>query len=225
MQKKEKFLCVEWAKIITECPLLWWFLTKTKRESRAYSTLFYWWLRRTHSAKVFSCWRDFGLENRRKCELQSIVYHSKVSPRIANGHFEGGSSPSFPFEISSRWGTSKWSRLKSKCSELRKWWKLSAIDFKSEAMIEFDDFVLLIHQINATFGILVDWLGDAFMQVGLGVVIWAGYVRHWVSWVLFQCRCRMSCFACLFKFAPLTRFMWEGSSVRWRLKSRLNENS
>jgi hypothetical protein len=54
-------------------------------------------------------------------------------------------------------------------------------------MIEFNDFVLLIHQFNEAFGILLDWLSDTFMQVGLGVVIWTGYVRHWVSSAS-QCR-------------------------------------
>lgn len=48
-------------------------------------------------------------------------------------------------------------------------------------MIELNDFLVLIHQFSETFGILFDWLGDVFMQVGLGVVIWVGYVRHWVS--------------------------------------------
>lgn len=54
-------------------------------------------------------------------------------------------------------------------------------------MIEYDDVVLLIRQFSETFGVLFDWLSDTFMQVGLGVVIWAGYVRHWVSLSGFQC--------------------------------------
>jgi hypothetical protein len=48
-------------------------------------------------------------------------------------------------------------------------------------MIAFNDFVLLFRQVSETFGILGDWINETFMQVGLGVVIWAGYVRHWVS--------------------------------------------
>lgn len=64
-------------------------------------------------------------------------------------------------------------------------------------MIEFTDFLMLIHQINETFGIAVDWFSDTFVQVGLGVVIWTGYVRHWVSFA-FQCLCRMiNCFSSL----------------------------
>lgn len=54
-------------------------------------------------------------------------------------------------------------------------------------MIEYNDFLLLIHHFNDTFGILLDWLSDTCMQVGLGVVIWTGYLRHWVSFA-FQCR-------------------------------------
>lgn len=54
-------------------------------------------------------------------------------------------------------------------------------------MIEYDDVVLLIRLFSETFGVLLDWFSDTFMQVGLGVVIWAGYVRHWVSLSGFQC--------------------------------------
>jgi hypothetical protein len=55
-----------------------------------------------------------------------------------------------------------------------------------ETMIAFNDFVLLLRQVGESFGILADWFSDTFVQVGLGVVIWAGYVRHWVSFI-FQC--------------------------------------
>lgn len=48
-------------------------------------------------------------------------------------------------------------------------------------MIAFNDFVLLFHQVTETFGILADWLNETFVQVGLGVVIWTEYLRHWVS--------------------------------------------
>ncbi|CRL08313.1 CLUMA_CG021402, isoform A, partial [Clunio marinus] len=48
-------------------------------------------------------------------------------------------------------------------------------------MIEFNDFLLLIRQINGTIAILSEWLSDTFIQVGLGVVIWAGYLSHWIS--------------------------------------------
>jgi hypothetical protein len=50
-----------------------------------------------------------------------------------------------------------------------------------EAMIEYNDLRPLIHYINETFGAVLERLGEAFVQVGLGVVIWVGYVRHWVS--------------------------------------------
>lgn len=55
-------------------------------------------------------------------------------------------------------------------------------------MIKFSDFTVLIQQINATFGIAAEWFSDAFIQVGLGVVIWVGYVRHWVSKLRIQCQ-------------------------------------
>lgn len=48
-------------------------------------------------------------------------------------------------------------------------------------MIEYNNFLTLIHQISESFGIALDWFSDTFIQVGLGVVIWVGYVRHWVS--------------------------------------------
>jgi hypothetical protein len=55
-----------------------------------------------------------------------------------------------------------------------------------ETMIEFVDFVALIHQVNETFGTALDWLSDTCMNVGLVAVIWVGYLRHWVSFAA-QC--------------------------------------
>lgn len=48
-------------------------------------------------------------------------------------------------------------------------------------MIEYNDLRSLIHYINETFGAVLERLSEIFVQVGLGVVIWVGYVRHWVS--------------------------------------------
>lgn len=50
-----------------------------------------------------------------------------------------------------------------------------------------NEFLKMIHQLSERFGILVDWIGEAFMQVGLAIVIFRGYLRHlWVS-EIFQC--------------------------------------
>lgn len=52
----------------------------------------------------------------------------------------------------------------------------------------FNEFLVIIHQLSERFGILVDWMGDAFMQVGLAIVIFRGYLRHlWVSEIV-QCQ-------------------------------------
>lgn len=58
-------------------------------------------------------------------------------------------------------------------------------------MIEMKGLMFLYNQMNETFGNAVEWLSDAFVQVGLGVVIWVGYVRHWVS-VAFNVSRRLS---------------------------------
>jgi hypothetical protein len=58
-------------------------------------------------------------------------------------------------------------------------------------MIEYNDLRLLIHLINETLATALDRLNEIFAQVGLGVVIWAEYVRHWVSLCLSMSRAQM----------------------------------
>lgn len=64
-------------------------------------------------------------------------------------------------------------------------------------MIElFNDLLVMIHQINETFNTIFDWLGDAFMQVGLAFIITYGYLRHWVS-EIFQCHFQYKKIVCM----------------------------
>lgn len=52
----------------------------------------------------------------------------------------------------------------------------------------FNEFIVMIHHFSERFGILIDWIGEALMQVGLAIVIIRGYLRHlWVS-EIFQCQ-------------------------------------
>jgi len=48
-------------------------------------------------------------------------------------------------------------------------------------MIQYSNLLLLVHLVHEKIWRAADWLSDMFAQVGLGVIIWVGYVRYWVS--------------------------------------------